>query len=310
MPAESGKSDMDRIGLFSEMEYITVGDKYVSPFNRPFNEAASKNRQMLPGGSKQMSGLQQGYFEPHFARIFEGEGYVNLNQVRRRRMMEESKKNIGKAFLPSSGEKKPSGFGSYYGTIGGPVPFFSAQLKPREKYQPPGKNLYTSPGKKGTGYGYANLTIGKQASHSADFYDESKLTRKKYNEMHHQLLKGAPFKLNSYPKEYFDSNPFFNDKPLPPIKKTEKPASLPAPFKPPSPGKKAGGMKAGTFDPYPSHSADAYVAKLPKEYSGKGEKIFHPPGGPKSRPVQSIMTLNVKRALNMKNYKMVSVQSY
>ncbi|KAM9623035.1 cilia-and flagella-associated protein 96 [Trichechus inunguis] len=310
MPAEGGKSDMDRIGLFSEMEYITIGDKYVSPFNRPFNEAASKNRQMLPGGSKEMSHLQQGYFDPHFVRIFEGEGYINLNQVRRRHMMEEAKKNLGKPFLPSSGGKKPCGFGSYYGTIGGPVPFFSVQLKPQEKYQAPGKNLYTNPGKKGTGYGYANLTIGKQPSHSADFYDEPKLTNKKDNEAHRHLLKGSPFKLSSYPKEYFDNNPYFFDKPLPPIKKAEKPGSLATPFKPSSPGKKAGGMKAGTFDPYPSHSADPYVTKLPRRISGKIDKIFHPPGGPKSRPMTSIMTLNVKRALNMKNYKTASVQSY
>lgn len=62
---------------------------------------------MLPGGSKEMSNLQAGYFDPRFVRIFEGEGYVNLNQVRRRRMMEEAKKNLSKAFLPSSGEKKP-----------------------------------------------------------------------------------------------------------------------------------------------------------------------------------------------------------
>lgn len=73
----------------------------------PFNEAASKKRQMLPGGSKQMSSLQAGYFDPQFARIFEGEGYVSLNQVRRRFMMAESKKNLSKAFIPSSGEKKP-----------------------------------------------------------------------------------------------------------------------------------------------------------------------------------------------------------
>lgn len=36
MPGEVGKTDMERIGLFSEMEYITVGDKYVSPFNREY----------------------------------------------------------------------------------------------------------------------------------------------------------------------------------------------------------------------------------------------------------------------------------
>ncbi|XP_055423368.1 cilia-and flagella-associated protein 96 isoform X3 [Bubalus kerabau] len=249
MPAEGGKTDMERIGLFSEMEYITVGDKYVSQFNRPFNESASKNRQILPGGSKEMSNLQAGYFDPHFARIFEGEGYVNPNQVRRRYMMEEAKKNLSKAFLPSNGEKKPCGLGSYYGTIGGPVPFFSAQSKPKEKYEPPGKNLYTNPGKKGTGYGYANITIGKQFSHSSDLYDAAKLNNK------------------------------------------------------------AGGMKAGTFDPYPTHSADPYVVKL-KSPSSKSAKVFHPPGGPKSRPIESIMALNVRRALNTKNYKTASVQSY
>lgn len=54
-------------------------------------------------------------------------------------------------------------------------------------------------------------------------------------------------------------------------------------------------MKAGTFEPYPSHSADPYVAKLAGQISRKGAKIFHPPGGPKSRPTESIMTLNVKR---------------
>ncbi|XP_074185935.1 cilia-and flagella-associated protein 96 isoform X3 [Rhinolophus sinicus] len=250
MPAEGGKTDMERIGLFSEMGYITVGDKYVSQFNRPFNEPASKNKQMLPGGSKEMSNLQAGYFDPHFVRIFEGEGYVSLNQVRRQHMMEEAKKNLGKAFLPSNGDKKLCGLGSYYGTIGGPVPFFSVQSKPKEKYEAPGKNLYTNPGKKGTGYGYANVTIGKQFSHSADFYDAAKLNYK------------------------------------------------------------AGGMKAGTFEPYPSHSADPYVAKLTSRTSSKDVKIFHPPGGPKSRPIESIMTLNVKRSLNMKNYKTASLQSY
>lgn len=306
MPIEGGKTDMERIGLFSEMEYITVGDRYVSPFNRPFNEAASKNRQMLPGGTKEMSNLQAGYFDPQFARIFEGEGYLNLNQVRRQYMMAEAKKNLGKAFIPSSGEKKPSGLGSYYGTIGGPVPFFSAQIKPRDKYQPPGKNLYTNPGKKGTGYGYANVTIGRQLSHSSDLYDAAKQNFKKESEEHHRLMKGSPFKLHLHPKDYFDTNPYFLEHPLPPLRREEKKESSVKPFKPSSPGKKAGGMKAGTFEPYPSHSADPYVVKVGKVMPSKGEKVFHPPNGPKSRPIESIMALNVRRALNVKNYKNAS----
>ncbi|XP_012880602.1 PREDICTED: UPF0602 protein C4orf47 homolog [Dipodomys ordii] len=310
MPAEGGKTDMERIGLFSEMEYVTVGDKYVSSYNRAFNEAATKNRQMLPGGSKAISALQAGYFDPQFSRIFEGEGYINMNQVRRRAMMEEAKKNITRAFIPSSGGKKPCGLGSYYGTIGGPIPFFSAQAKPKDKYEPPGKNLYTNPGKKGTGYGYANVTIGKQLSHSADFYDEAKVNYKKHIEDHHRLMKGAPFKLNLYPKDYFDVNPYLFEKTLPPIKKEVKKELLSGAFKPSSPGKKPGGMKAGTFDPYPSHSVEPAVVKFRKEPVGKSEKIFHPPNGPKSRPIESIVALNVKRTLNTNNYKTASVQPY
>ncbi|XP_028932201.1 UPF0602 protein C4orf47 homolog isoform X2 [Ornithorhynchus anatinus] len=249
MPSE-GKSDMDRIGLFSEMEYITVGDRYVSHYNRPFNEAASKKKQMLPGGTKVMSDLQPGYFEPHFIRTFEGEGYTNMNQLRRRYLLEETKKNLGKAFLPSSGEKKPSGLGSYYGTIGGPCPFFSGQAKVRDRYVAPGKNIYTNPGKKGTGYGYPNLTIGKQLSHSSDFYDASK----------------------------------DNLKP--------------------------GGMKAGTFDPYPAHSNEPFGVKQLQTIKTKSGKIFHPPSGPKSRPISSIMATNIKKSLNAMNYKNANVISY
>jgi hypothetical protein len=60
----------------------------------------------------------------------------------------------------------------------------------------------------------------------------------KNNEEHHRLQKGSPFKLNLYPREYFDTNPYFLEKPLPPIKREEKKESLLSPFKPSSPGKK------------------------------------------------------------------------
>jgi len=47
-----------------------------------------------------------------------------------------------------------SGIGSYYGTLSGPIPALSPQVKPPKDYKAPGKNFYTNPGKKGTGYGY------------------------------------------------------------------------------------------------------------------------------------------------------------
>lgn len=60
----------------------------------------------------------------------------------------------------------------------------------------------------------------------------------KAQEEHKQLLKGGPFKLNLYPQEYFDMNPYFNDKPLPPVKKPPPEKPIAPPFKPSSPAKK------------------------------------------------------------------------
>lgn len=54
-----------------------------------------------------------------------------------------------------------------------------------------------------------------------------------------------------------------------------------------------GGMKAGTFDTYPSHSADAYVAR--RSRPANQEPVFRPAPGSKSTPVKSIITVNVNR---------------
>ena len=68
MTNQSGKTDMERIGLFSEMGYISLGDRYpkVDPKSKGFNEAAGKGKQMLPGGSKTRSGNQAGYFDSKY----------------------------------------------------------------------------------------------------------------------------------------------------------------------------------------------------------------------------------------------------
>ncbi|KAG9479852.1 hypothetical protein GDO78_011729 [Eleutherodactylus coqui] len=310
MPTE-GKSDMDRIGLFREMSYISIGDKYVTPCSKPFNEAASKNRQMFPGGAKSMENTLGGYFDPQFKRTFEGEAYSDPLKQRRQYRMQQAKKNLGKTFLPSNGEKKPSGVGSYYGTLSGPIPALSAAVKPRKAYTAPGKNFYTNPSKEGTGFGYPNITIGKSYTYSSDNYDISKELMKKEMDMHKSKVKGGAFRLNLYPKEYFDINPYRSDKPLPPLKKkTEKKVTV-NPFKPSSPAKSAGGMKAGTFDPYPSHSNDSYGKRTVKSANViKGGKTFQPPQGPKSYPIKSILESHVIKSVNPMNYKTVTLTSY
>ena len=54
-------------------------------------------------------------------------------------------------------------------------------------------------------------------------------------------------------------------------------------------------MKAGTFDPYPTHSADPYKVKVPRSVNvvNKSGRTFMPSQGPKSTPTVSIVNQNV-----------------
>jgi len=65
-----------------------------------------------------------------------------------------------------------SGIGSYYGTLSGPITALSPQVKPSKEYKSPGKNFYTNPGKKGTGYGYVDVNAVCSLDHSMLSYDE------------------------------------------------------------------------------------------------------------------------------------------
>lgn len=57
------------------------------------------------------------------------------------------------------------------------------------------------------------------------------------------------------------------------------------------------GSKAGTFDKYPSHSAEPYKKKVlrPVHVVNKTGKIFMPSAGPKSAPVNSVLSQNVTK---------------
>lgn len=307
------KTDMERIGVFQEMGYISIGDKFKAAGNGGFNQAAGKGKQLIPGGSKARSALQAGYFGEKFARVMEGEAYSDPIKIRRQYRIKETQKNIGKPFLPSSGEKKPSGLGNHYGTLTGPIDAFSPQPRARKTYKEPGKNIYTNPGKKGTGFGYVPVTIGQYHKHQADEYDRARDMTKKEIDAHRRSLKGGAFKLNMAPRSYFDENPYRADRPGPTGTRSADSKKDVKPFKPSSPAKRMAGMKAGTFDPYPSHPVDPYNLKVtrPVHVVNKTGRIFVPSAGPKSAPVSSVLESNVVRTINNQNYRTVTaVMSY
>ncbi|XP_038555465.1 UPF0602 protein C4orf47 homolog [Micropterus salmoides] len=159
MPSVDGKIDMERLGVFKEMSYISIGDKYAPPTNRPFNESAYRSRQMQAGFAKQRCALQSGFFDKSFKRIFEREALSDPTRLARQNRIQQAKKNLGKAFLPCNGVKKPCGSGSYYGTLSGPVEAMSPLSVARKAYRSPGRNMVTSPPKKGSGYRYMARTL-------------------------------------------------------------------------------------------------------------------------------------------------------
>ncbi|KAL5018600.1 hypothetical protein ScPMuIL_004322 [Solemya velum] len=306
--AGGGKNDMERVGMFQEMGYVTINDKYKVPGSVQFNESAAKGKQLLPGGSKSKSALQAGYFADKFARIMESEAYSDPIKIRRQQRLKEGQRNIGKAFLPSNGEKKPSGLGSHYGTLGGAVSAFSPSMRAGKSYKSPGRNFTTNPGKIGTGFGYMAVTLGKYPQYMPSQYDINKQLMKKEIEIHKNATKGGAFKLNMHPKTFFDQNPYASDRPSGGRREGGSTKKLDVkPFKPSSPGKMPGGMKAGTFDPYPSHSADTYKVKVhrPINVVNKSGKTFTPSQGPKSVPTCSIINQNVVRSINSQNYREV-----
>jgi len=306
------KNDMDRVGLFSEMTYITIGDKYKNAHSGGFNEAAGKGKQMLPGGSKDRSAKQDGYFSEKFTRVMDGEAYSDPVKRRRQHRMAESKKNISKAFLPTNSDKTMNGLGTFFGTLGGNVKAFSPVAKGGSAKSTHLKNVLTNPGKRGTGYGYVSVTLGKYPAgeNMADPYDNDKQIARKEVTQHKSAMKAGAFRLNMHPTDYFDGNPYKSDKALPPLRKGSDVHGkmIGPPFKPSSPGKNPAGMHAGTFEPYPQRSKDPYGVKVKRTINvvNKSGKTFMPTQGPKTAPQKSIINTNIVRSVNISNYRSVT----
>jgi len=163
----------------------------------------------------------------------------------------------------------------------------------------------TNPSKKGTGYGYNGLGLSNTKFAAHDNYELGRQVRVKNQVNHEKQMRGKAFKLNNHPRPFFDTTVFRNPsiRPKTPDEKSGN-KRLNPPFKLSSPGKAQGGCKAGTFDPYPSHSADPYEPKnTKKKLVNSSGRLFRPQPGSKSGPTRSIMQQRVERVINKSNYK-------
>ncbi|KAF6775999.1 hypothetical protein AHF37_04367 [Paragonimus kellicotti] len=294
------KLDLDRLGYFNEPSYISIGDPYLDPARRLGIQEQFKGRQLFGITSRSRCGLNHGYFSD-YQRTFVGEGLVNMGKIHYREKLEENKKNIQPQFLPASGYKLPNGSGTLYGTFTKPSPYFcGAEAKSARVEERP--NIVTNPPKKGTGFGYPNVTINKFPIYESSPYVTGN-TYKEENDRHKQLLGGRREFLTSNHSDYFEPNPFKQDvrsRSLPNISKSTL-NNVPV-FRPPNPGKLSGGCYAGTLNPFPTHQPNPYIDTYQINKQPKEKRIFMPSSGSKTTRTESIMLANIRKYITPTSY--------
>lgn len=305
------KHDLERLGYFQVPSYLNIDDPYIDQNKVFLNSSNVKGRQLYGKYSKSKCGLNDGYFSD-FCRVFSGEAITDLAKLKHRERIKEKLKRLGSEFIPSGGSKFLLGTGSYWGTFSkSPVYFSSQMVQPVSNYQNP-RNIYTNPGKKGTGSGYVGVTIGKYPNYSAEPYvDQISLCNS--NKQHRRCLLGRREFIQSGRIDFFSLNPYkqshrfkysSNNK----LPKTKTPSIH---FRLSNPAKRDGGMKAGTFNPFPNHISEPYVDQCKLNKAKRDEnKVFLPPSGSKSTRFESIISCNVRKTINNLNHKLVTSLLY
>ena len=127
-----------RMGIFSELSYISINDSYKVP-SREFNEDAAKGLQMVMPRLKTKSGLGDAYFDHEFKRVFVGEAYMPPSRLNRLYRLATMRKRISKIpYLPASNTPLMVGLGTHYGTFTKNLEHMSPVEKPKKPFVSPG----------------------------------------------------------------------------------------------------------------------------------------------------------------------------
>ncbi|VDP91243.1 unnamed protein product [Echinostoma caproni] len=268
------KTDLQRLGIFKELSYHTIGDPYV-PFATTIKTNTSSNKGLAPmylagGYSKTKAANSDGYFHP-FESAFIGDGGMTYADLQRQERKANKAKMIGgRDWIPASGHKNRSGVGSTIGNFQEVHTAMDPTTKVPQKV-PVLKNFYTNPGKKGTGYGYPDVCMNPFPAWQAGDTGLGAARRifEQARAEHATKLKGrAEFVSTCRSLDAFENNPWASGDPLAPggpsnlkfgIAAFPKSMIIGPTFIPSSPAKHDGGMKAGTINRFPEYTNEPYV---------------------------------------------------
>jgi len=274
------------------------------------------------GEMKIRAANQDGYFDKEFRRIFEKEGPGKQGAAGDGGAKSKNKDGRVKLeqppYIPPAPGKLNSGVGSYYGTFHGPWERFD----PGQKKQGPlifePTNFLTRPGKKGTGYGYLDVTLNKYPEYKSEPYKAAatlaNMVKGKRGDGRVKIS-DSPFVSTIHEQETFDNGDCYR-----PPKKTLKPPKKKKPlgfvpfkqervFVPSNPGKIDGGCRAGGFQKWPSHYPKDPYARIGPEYfkdemNKDGKKYLRiNTTCPYSQRFTSHIDQIVKKEINTHNYR-------
>lgn len=153
------KPAMKRIGVFSEPSYTTIDD----PFEKPGAKGGSKvaHQPQITASAPKSGKTWKGCLFSKPGRLFEGDVYRTRHEIE---LAGRPKLKADQAaWRPSSGTKKHSGSGDFYGTVGGKTPYIpqggSEAKKTKDNVVRQLPNMVTNPCKKGT-YGVFGTYLG------------------------------------------------------------------------------------------------------------------------------------------------------
>lgn len=178
--------------VFSIPSYLCVGDRY-----KHVVDERAMGPSMLVGRGKTGHNPDALFSKSH-TYIWNGERGGDIGAIRRKEAAASAKKYLTpNGFSYVGPAQKPEGLGSYFGTIGGVIPYIA---RPREFRGIPAKKefaprgIYTNRLKKGS-YGYAHLGISDVGcDYIANFYNQQAENARKEREEWKKKMPDTPFK--------------------------------------------------------------------------------------------------------------------
>lgn len=194
--------------VFSIPSYLGLGDRYKKPIDARAHGATFLVSRPKTGTNP------DALFDKQATHFWNGERGGDPETVRRRQQLESTKKNLTpNGFVYSSPAGDAAGLGSYYGCIQTtPYPHMPDHPQRHDdavaKRQLAPRGVFTSPAAKGSGYGYAHVTLSDVGNdYIATIYDQLRINARLQREAWKKKMQAEPFHPTGREGFTFDESP-------------------------------------------------------------------------------------------------------